>query len=189
MKKLLQVLTTAVVGTVLMGGVVGATGTYQNCSIYQSGSTSYNSCQTNTNTTSVRVTCVNNVYVIDNSSQQAGTGNATITSNGSGGYVASGNATNQNGATVNIGASCGQASAPASSSSSPSSSSSCGSSKTCPTSSASTPAKMSVSASSLPETGSNSVVNGAVIATATLVGVLGISYAGSVLYRRLAFKE
>lgn len=65
---------------------------------------------------------------------------------------------------------------------------SCGSAKTCPSVSNSTEKKTSVAASSLPETGSNTLTNSAAIATGVLVGVLGISYIGSVLYRRLALK-
>lgn len=171
----------------MMGGVVGAS-SVDECSIYQKGSASYNSCETNKQNSNVRVNCVNNVYVIDNTSQNAGTGQATITSNGNGGYVASGNATNQNGNTVTINASCGQASTPVSSTSSTPSSSSCSTAKTCPSSSSSTSAKTTVPASSLPETGSNALVNGAAIATGVLVGVLGISFAGGALYRRLALK-
>lgn len=177
-----------------MVGMVGATGS-NNCDIYQSGSTSYKSCQslTDTTKTSVKVVCVNNVYVIDNNSQNAGTGNATITSNGSGGYAASGNAQNTSGSTVTIGASCGQAAT--SSSSTPPSTSGGSSSTPTTTKKSSSPSapltpssSTAMSAASLPETGSNTLVNAAVIGTVLVVGGLAISFVGTALYRRAALK-
>lgn len=184
MKRLLQILTTAVAGALLMGGVVGATS--NNCSIYKAGSTSYNSCLNNLTKTSVQVVCENNVYVINDNSQNAGTG-GSVTFNGN---SASGNATNTSGSTVKIGASCGQATS-SSTSTSPSGGSTCGSSKTCPTSSKTTNAASNTAAAagSLPETGSNTVVNAAIVGTALLVSGLAISYVGTALYRRAALKD
>ena len=183
MKKLLQILSATAVCASLAVDVAAAQSntTVSKCSIYQSGSTSYKSCVNSTNN-SVRVICKNDVYVIDNNSQQAGTGNATITGNGSGGYIASGNAKNENGTTVNIGASCGKQTS--STPSAPTSTPTSGGKSAGTTPSSST----TIAASSLPETGSNAVVSDAVIGAGALFGALTLSYAGSALVRRMALK-
>lgn len=146
MKRLLQILSTAVVGAVLVGGVAGATGSSNNVNV-SSGSSS------NNNKTTVCINATN------------GTTTTTDSSTCPQGYT-----------------SCG------SSSTCPSTSSSCGSSKTCPSVTNSQEQKTAVSASSLPETGSNTLTNSAAILTGAFVAVLGISYIGSALYRRLALK-
>lgn len=185
MKKFLQILTTAMVGAFLVVGVAGASSNTSDCDIYQKNSTSYNNCLNNLTKTSVQVVCENNVYVINDNSQNAGTGSATITSNGSGGYTASGSAQNTSGTTVTIGATCGQV-ATTSGSTTPSSPSSPSSSSTAAKKPSSSTA---VAAASLPETGSNTVVNAAMLGTALLVGGLVISYVGTALYRRAALKD
>jgi hypothetical protein len=99
----------------LMAGVAAAdtttntntddTSSTSDCTIYQTGSDSYNSCETNSSQ-SAQVTCDNNVYVLNNNSQNAGTGGVTVNNNTTSGNAVSGSATNENGTTVAIGASC-----------------------------------------------------------------------------------
>ena len=187
MKKLLQILSATVVCAGLAVGVAAAQSntTVSECSIYQSSSASYNSCVNHTNN-SVRVTCKNDTYVIDNTSQQAGTGNATITGNGSVGYVASGNAEDQNGTAVTIGASCGK---PASSTSTVPTSTPTSSGKGAGATPTATPSSSTtIAASSLPETGSNAVITDTMIGAGALFGALALSYVGSALVRRAALK-
>lgn len=111
MRSLVGILAASVLSTGLMVGIVAAapanTNTSGNgqCSIYTFDSESYNSCISNSDQ-NVQVTCVNDTYVLNNNSQTAGTGGATITNNGSG-NAASGSATNTSGDTVTIGTSCG----------------------------------------------------------------------------------
>jgi hypothetical protein len=54
----------------------------------------------------VSVTCVNNVFTVTNNSQTSNTGGANNSGNTTGGGSITGNATNSNGQTVQIGASC-----------------------------------------------------------------------------------
>lgn len=190
MKKLLQILSAGVVGASLVVGVAAA-GAYTNeCSIIyqQKDSASYKSCESNPNN-SVRVTCVNDVYVIDNTSQQAGTGNATITPGSNGGYAVSGNAENESNSTVTIGASCGQpATTPVTQPTTPTSVGKGAGTPAAVTATPATPAAQTPAAASLPETGSNTVVNDAVIGTIVLAGTLALAQAGTFVYRRLALK-
>lgn len=146
MKRLLQILSTAVVGAVLVGGVAGATGTGSSNNVNASSGSS-----SNNNKTTVCINATN------------GTTTTTDSSTCPQGYTSCGSSTT-----------CP--------------SPSCGSSKTCPSVTNSQEQKTAVSASSLPETGSNTLTNSAAILTGAFVAVLGISYIGSVLYRRLALK-
>lgn len=82
-----------------------STSSATDCTIYESGSESYNSCESNSSQNAQAI-CQNNTYVLNNNSQNAGTGGVTVTSNGSGGSAVSGTATNQNNNTVTIGSSC-----------------------------------------------------------------------------------
>ena len=110
MKRFIKTTIAGLLTASLMSGVAAAATTNidTTCSIYNTGSQSYNSCQENSNQ-SARVTCVNDIYVIDNNAQNAGTGGAVVTGNGNGGSAVTGSATNTSGQTVTIGANCGPA--------------------------------------------------------------------------------
>ncbi len=112
MKKLISFASSVTLGLMLSVGVVSVsaatTSTSTSCSIYTTGSKSYNSCVDNS-TQSARVTCLNNIYVINNNAQNAGTGGAVVSNNTSGGNAVSGNAKNDNNVSVTIGASCAAA--------------------------------------------------------------------------------
>ncbi len=110
MKKLVQILTAAVVSVAFVGSVAGA----QECDnivIFNTGPDSNNqvSCVDVTNLT---VTCVNNVFVLDTNSQTALTGSASVAANVTSGNALSGDANNSNGQVVTIGASCVSATTP-----------------------------------------------------------------------------
>lgn len=105
MKKLIQIAATAVAGAALMAGVAAADTTKATCDIYNTGSASHSSC-TNNSENSAQVVCDNKIYVLNQNSQNAGTGGAVVSENGEGGSAVSGSATNENGQKVTIGASC-----------------------------------------------------------------------------------
>jgi hypothetical protein len=103
MNKLTKVLLTVSLTPVLSMGVAAADSA--TCTIYDTGSNSFNSCNINSDR-AARVICDNNIYILDNNNQYAGTGDVTVTSNGDGGNVVSGKAKNNNDVSVSIGASC-----------------------------------------------------------------------------------
>jgi hypothetical protein len=108
MKRVIGMAVATLLSMGLMAGVAAAdtTTTTTTCSIYETGSASYNSCTTDS-TQTARVTCDNNVYVLDNNSQNAGTGGVTVTNNTTSGNAVSGSALNSDNNTVTIGTSCG----------------------------------------------------------------------------------
>jgi hypothetical protein len=120
MKRVIGMVAATLLSVSLMAGVAAAdtsdsttdtsTSDTSNCTIYMTGSDSYNSCVSNSDQ-SAQVICTNDVYVLNNNSQTAGSGGVTVTNNGSAGNAVSGSATNQNGDTVTIGASCAPAAA------------------------------------------------------------------------------
>lgn len=111
MKKFLGILATVVLCMSAMGGLALAettnttTNEVSTCTIYTLGSESYASC-TEDSTRKAQVTCVNDIYVLNNNSQNAGSGGVTVTNNGSAGNVVSGSAVTENGTSVKIGAKC-----------------------------------------------------------------------------------
>ena len=105
MNKLMQAVSTVTLAMAMSVGVAAAETTTTTCNIYNTGTDSYNSCKTDS-TKSAQVTCVNNIYVLNNNSQNAGTGGAVVTDNGEGGSAVSGTAVNDNNVSVTIGASC-----------------------------------------------------------------------------------
>ncbi len=105
MNKLMQAVSTVTLGLAMSVGVAAADTTSATCNIYNTGTDSFNSC-TYDSTQSAQVTCNNNIYVLNNNSQNAGTGGAIVTDNGEGGNAVSGTATNSNNVSVTIGASC-----------------------------------------------------------------------------------
>jgi hypothetical protein len=118
MKKISQILMAAVltVGLVSFGGNVANAQvveeeTCESIVISNTGPGSINEgvCVVNID---VEVTCNNNVYVLNENDQEAVTGAAQELGNTTGGTAISGNATNENGTTVQIGAACGETTTP-----------------------------------------------------------------------------
>jgi hypothetical protein len=179
MKKVTQILTALVLGISFVGiGSVAHAQEVKSCDsivITNTGEGSYNEgvCTVNVD---VNVTCTNNVYVLDDNSQEAATGAASELGNTSGGAAVSGNATNDNGQTVQIGASCGQPAVPTT--------------PTTPTTPvvpvATAAPKQQVTV--LPFTASNSTAETAVIATIALATVLVTARVAVSVYRRMALK-
>jgi len=184
-KKFIQILSATVVGMSMMVGVAAADAV-SNCptgTIENTGPDSDNSitCETTTDT---RVTCVNNIYVVGENGQQASSGNSSGDGNTSGGTVVSGNATNDNGATVQVGASCGSEVATTTPVTPPAG----GKGADTTTPAVTTAAPVSAKVASLPETGSNSVLNDTLTGVVVLGGTVAVSQLGVMAYRRLALK-
>ncbi|MDB5165715.1 MAG: hypothetical protein JWM00_605 [Candidatus Saccharibacteria bacterium] len=135
------------------------------------------------NASTVHVTCTNNINVVTSSTQTAGSGGGISSGNTNAGNVITGNATNENGQVVQIGAAC--VTQPASQTTSPN----------MPTTSsvAATPGPSTVMPTSrvvaaLPNTASNSLTDVILLGVISLAGMLGISRVGVELYHRLALK-
>jgi hypothetical protein len=162
------------------------------CSIYNSGSSAYNSCTQNSDQY-ISVVCDNNVYVVNNNAQNAGTGVAGTTGNGSSGSATSGNALNENNQVVNLGAACGTtttSTTPTTPSTPPSGSSSSSTPATGGVGAA-TPAATTTSRpapAALPYTASNPIATIAMISLAALATILIATRIGIMAYRRVTIK-
>lgn len=121
MKKLLRIISAAIVGTAFMGVAASAQPlpTCDSIEITNTGPGSFNEgvCKVSVDVTLV---CENDIYVLNENDQAAVTGEASTIGNTSGGPAITGSAENENGQTVSIGASCdGEAEAPGSGSIAP----------------------------------------------------------------------
>lgn len=180
---LVKLLTVAAVAPVVLAGGALADGSQSSCSNYATGTDSYNACIAATDNLTY-VTCVNNVYTVFSSSQNATSGNANNTNNSSTGGATSGSAVNANNQTVQIGAACTTAAATTGG----------GTTTTpTPTTTTTTPApvttpKTTVVAAVLPETGSNTVLQSAVIGVVALGVILAASKASIFAWQRLSSK-
>lgn len=185
----------AIVATLsLMSGVAGAQEVPEDCSgaivISNTGPDSTNEVKC-VSATDIKVVCKNNIYVVNDNSQTAGSGDATTGGNTTGGNAISGNATNENGATVRIGASCGEQPAAVVTPEAPKP----GMGSVTPTSQqpaggagAITPTQAPVAVTTLPNTSSNPALDGALIAGSSLTGLLIASQLGIAAYRRFALR-
>lgn len=114
MKKVTQILVALVisVGIVSIGTSAHAQqAPCDNIVIYNTGPNSTNVALC-INDTELEVVCDNNIYVLTENSQEAVSGEAVSQGSTAGGNAVSGSATNENGATVQIGAACGETPAP-----------------------------------------------------------------------------
>jgi hypothetical protein len=129
----------------------------------------------------IKVTCVNDIYVVNNNSQTGGSGDADNSGNTTGGGSISGDATNENGTTVEIGASC--AAQPAAvTPENPTPSQPVGGMG------AGAPAEAAQTITTLPNTGSNVILDSVLIGGTSLGALLIASRLGTIAYRRLALK-
>lgn len=105
MKKLIRLLTAAIVSTAFFGGVANAA----TCdgSIYVTGPSSTNVVSCN-DVGNITVNCDNNIVTATVNDQNATSGNGDASNNTSAGSVATGTALNDNGNTVYVGAACGE---------------------------------------------------------------------------------
>lgn len=108
MKKAAQILTAAILSLGLASIAHTAGAQQPSCDsivITNTGAGSNNQGVCTVNVTAT-VICSNNVYVLDNNSQQAVSGAASVLGNTTASTAVSGDATNQNGTAVQIGAAC-----------------------------------------------------------------------------------
>lgn len=104
MRKTLSIMSAAVISVACMGGVANAE-TCDTIVINGTGDGSNNTVTCNV-TADVNVTCTNGLYALTSNSQTAVSGAVEAEGNTAGGATITGNATNENGETVTIGASC-----------------------------------------------------------------------------------
>lgn len=104
MKKLVKIISAVLISTAFIGSAASAA-TCDSIVINGTGPESTNTVTCNVQV-DVNVTCVNNTYTLTDNSQAAVTGAAESEGNSTGGAAVSGNATNSNGQTVQIGSSC-----------------------------------------------------------------------------------
>ncbi len=178
MKKIAQIFAAVVVSLGFVGNVASAQ-VQSNCTsivITNTGANSNNQGTCTVNTTVV-VTCINNTYVLNQNDQTAVTGQASVLGNTSGGPAITGNATNTNGSTVQIGSACTPATTtpdvPTTTTTS-----------TTPVTT--TPEVKKVA--TLPYTASSSFGEIALIGTLVAIAVFATARVGAVVYRRIALK-
>jgi hypothetical protein len=105
-KKLLKILSAAVISTAFMGSMASAATCDGVISVTGPGSNNQISCNDVRN---IVVTCTNNIWVGNVNDQDATSGSGSVTGNTTGGNVATGEVVNNNGNDVTIGAHCGPA--------------------------------------------------------------------------------
>jgi hypothetical protein len=173
MRKLVQILSTAILGASLIAGVASASTATCGVSDTGPGSTNTVNCVDSNNTT---VTCNNKDMIEESSGQSASSGSTSSSSNTTSGNSTSGMSSNSNTDTVSVGASC-----------TPVSTKSGGTTfttsaivaKTAPAAAAkSTTTMTTATPSSLPDTGSNSALVDAAIGVAIVAGVMGLARLG-----------
>jgi hypothetical protein len=104
MRRIVLSLTSVLASSTLMFGVAAATG--PSCVIRDTGPHSFNEC-TDTTTNKTTITCNNKVDVVFHNNQQASSGNSLVIDNTNGGSATSGNASNSNDTSANLDVSCG----------------------------------------------------------------------------------
>jgi hypothetical protein len=159
-----------------VGAVSQGNGACTSIVISNTGANSYNSgvCTVVTN---VVATCTNNLYVLDSNTQSAVTGQASQLGNTSGSPAISGSATNQNGTSVQLGASCTP----------PQSTTTSTTASTTPTIPAAAPAAPQ-KAKTLPFTASNSLLEVTVISIIVVATILASIRLAITAYQRIATK-
>ncbi|HSX47402.1 MAG TPA: hypothetical protein VLF63_01365 [Patescibacteria group bacterium] len=178
MKKFYQFLATIFLGLALSVVTVAADSNTSSCDIFETGSNSFNSCETNVEN-NVTISCKNNIYVVNNNDQSSASGEAVVTDNSSSGNANSGSASNNNGTFENIGASCAPINKETTTTT------------TAPQQVAAAPTQTPTTTpvvKSLPETGSNSAINDAKVAGLGVSALAVISGLSLAVYRRLALR-
>jgi hypothetical protein len=189
MKRYMRGLVAIITSLAFMGGVASAqapsTCADGEATITNTGPGSTNEI-TCVDSTKVHVTCSNNIYVVNNSDQIAGSGDATNGGNTTGGSSITGNAINENGTTVEIGASC----APAAVVTTP----------PAPTPTPTSPQPVTgfggrgagapevVAVAALPNTSSNPILDVALVSAISLAVALVLSRLGILAYRQSALR-
>lgn len=189
MKKISQILIAAVLTVGLVGfgeGIANAADTPpENCDniiIYNTGSESTNVYEC-IDATKLTVTCNNNIYVLNENSQTAISGDAEVDINVTGGSAISGDANNTNGDVVEIGADCGEATTPVTpvTPTTPEK-------PVTPTTPATPVAAPVQKVAALPNTASNSIVQTVVFSLVAIAAVAIASRVAIAAYRRSTLK-
>ncbi len=181
MKRLYQFLSTLTLSLMLATvGASAATTDTSACNIFNTGTDSFNKCETNVKN-NVTISCTNDIYVVNDNNQSSTTGPALVTDNSTSGSATSGNSTNNNGSAAEIGASCQKiTTAAATSSVAPAAVPAAQQAKP-----SAAPTQTSPAVSSLPETGSNAATKDAAYAGIALVSLVAISQLGLIAYKKL----
>jgi len=184
-RRIAKLLTVAAVAPVVLAGTALASTGQNSCSNYTTGTDSYNACIAATQNLTY-VTCVNNVYTVFGTNQNANSGNANNTNNSNTGGATSGSAVNSNNQTVQVGTACTTAAATTGggTTTTPTPTPTPATTTTTPVT---TPKTTSIAAT-LPETGSNTVLQSAVIGVIALGAALAVSKAGVFAWQRLSSK-
>lgn len=186
MKRYMRGFVAVIASLVFIGGVASAQETPPvtcedgQATITNTGPDSLNTIEC-VSSTDVHVTCSNNIYVVNNNSQTGSSGNANNSGNTTGGSSITGSATNENGTTVQIGATC--AAQPAAvTPETPAPSQPVGGLG------AGAPAEAAKTVAALPNTSSNALLDNALIGGTSLATLFIASRLGMAAYRRLALK-
>ncbi len=172
-KRILQILSAAVLSVAFVGSVASAADCDGNFTITNTGSGSNNTIDC-TDIDIVSVTCENNIVVLTYNDQEDTSGTATVTDNTTGGSAVSGTVTNVNGTTIDLAAVCAAVASP-----SPSPSVTPGAGSVTPTST-----KPTV----LPFTAGNSAATIVAGSLAAAAGVVVVSRLAIAAYRRISVK-
>lgn len=111
MKRAIQGLAAAIISVGCMGAAAGAESANCDSTINNTGADSHNEV-TCTDSTKMSVVCKNGIYVLNDNEQSSGSGSVDADKNTTVGNISTGDAVNENGTTVKIGASCGAAAQP-----------------------------------------------------------------------------
>lgn len=184
MKRYMRGLVAIITSLAFMGGVASAQTGCEGATITNTGPGSTNEI-TCVDSSTVHVVCSNDIYVVTDNSQSSGSGDADNSGNTTGGSSITGNATNENGTTVEIGASCAPAAAVTPPAPTPT-----------PTSpqpvtgfggrGAGAPEVVAVAA--LPNTSSNPILDVALVSAISLAVALVLSRLGILAYRQSALR-
>jgi len=164
MKKLIQIVTAAILSVGFVGSAAGAVGCDDiNIVTTGNGNTTTVTC---TNIVSTNVTCTNGIIAATVTFQDGQSGNATGT-----GEVRTGTVVNYNNTDTTVGATCGSAVA-----------------TTSPTPSPSSTPSTQPKASSLPNTATNDTASIVAVSLAVAAGIVGLSRVAVAAYRRIGNK-
>lgn len=191
MKRYMRGFVAVVTSLAFMGGVANAQQACEGATIINTGPGSTNEV-TCVDSRDIKVTCVNDVYVVNNNSQTGGSGDADNSGNTTGGGSVSGNATNENGTTVQIGASCAtQPAAVTPEAPTPTPGQpvgGMGAGQPVGGMGAGAPAEAAKTVAALPDTGDNTMIDSVLIGGTSLATLLIASRLGAIAYRHLALR-
>ena len=189
MKRYMRGFVAVVTSLAFMGGVANAQQACEGATITNTGPGSTNEVKC-VDSRDIKVTCVNDVYVVNNNSQTGGSGDADNSGNTTGGGSISGNATNENGTTVQIGASCAtQPAAVTPENPAPGQPvGGMGAGQPVGGMGAGAPLEATKTVAALPNTGNNILLDSVVIGGTSLAALLIASRLGAIAYSRLALR-